>query len=179
MPFIPTAAQIAAAGVAQMSYIPGSDSLANQSYSVQATPDRVVVPNLLTQSIVAVIFQALWTETVSGSSSNAAIFVNGTQLKDLISDGVPVVQEASFGGGLGFNTPLITYPAGLYSVNPVTQSATLATPHAVWHTGGQGGICLIAPGQAGSCTIDVRFKANGAGLNVRTSSRTLIAWQVA
>jgi hypothetical protein len=111
------------------------------------------------ENLLMIHFMAQWKKSVT-NTMNAAIFINGNQLKTPVNNNVPVIQEAADATAFaapGFYNALFTDRFGLTSsgggtvdtgFSPSAQGIVLPMPVIVWG---------IAPG--GSSVIEIKYKA--------------------
>lgn len=144
--------------------IPGEESRENAAFGKMPTPDEitgVVVPN---GGLIAIGYTALWKD-VSAANPRAAIFIGANQLKNPISTGVPVVQEARGSGIGGTFSVLGTTGAGLDTGEAngatfVTTGQTLTQA-----SNSNPGICY-AWVEAGTYAISVQYRSSPSGAAV-------------
>jgi hypothetical protein len=179
----------------QKSIIATPESRTNVAYGLLATPDHVPNVVLPTDGRIAIVYRALWEESVAGAA-RAAIFVGTDQLKvPLAGSAAPVTQAAATDASFAATfVHLITTPAGLVSGRAAASIETdAATPQAVAlvavptgpplvmelgasviaPVGGPtdtqiaGGACIIeAP--AGTYDVSVQFKASSGSVTAKS-----------
>jgi len=168
-----------------------SQSTSSTSYTTLATPDQVSGIVMPTNGLIAVWYQAAWTESVS-NTGRAALFLGGNQQKIAMFGG-PVTVAASTGGALtvGDFAPLVSCGSGLVTLGGGSSySGDVTTGQAVGElvqvgSGGftqelagtntpvismGGGPCYIFAA-AGTYTVSVQFKASSG--NVTAQNRKL------
>lgn len=165
------------------------------AYGPMATPDQVLNVVLPAGGVIAVLYQAMWRETVVGDA-RAAIFLNGNQLKVQQGGGAgPVTQAAVLGSVANQDQPLFTTPGGLMTASGNTASPADVTtgqamgafsPFMVYELNGvpvstnslpmAGGPCYIFAA-AGTYVVSVQFKTTSG--NVVVTNRRLHVWTMA
>jgi hypothetical protein len=163
--------EIAVASVAP-TIIATEQERTNTAYGLLATPDEVTVV-LPTNGLIAVAYQASWSQSVSGAG-RAEIFLESNSV-DLTTGGGPGSQIAATYAGTEF-TALATNPLGLSSVNPSTYKAYVTTGTFLGIEGKTGGPCYIFAA-AGTYKVSVQFAATSG--KVAAKERKLWAWVVA
>lgn len=175
-----------------------SESRTNAAYGTLTTPDQVASVVLPTDGLIAVVYQALWQESVAGAA-RAAIFIGANQLQVQTSDIGPVTQAGTTGGAVAaIDRSLGTWNGGLASqAHGAAQTADITTGQVVgfgntaganisFETNGVvrafaaetnvgGPVYVFAA--AGTYTVSVQFKASSG--SVTGKNRKLWVWSMA
>jgi hypothetical protein len=161
-----------------------AESRSNTAYGTLTTPDQVTGVVVPANSLVEIVYMAMWQESVDGAA-RASIFIGSNQLKIAGgSSAAPFVQEARNPGGAGINKPLSTGPQGLegaLSANATAYTGHVTTGQAVGVLDESGtldgtvgfgfGPCTLFGIAAGTYTFSVQFKASSG--SVTASNRNL------
>jgi hypothetical protein len=179
------------------SIIAASESRTNTAYGTLTTPDQVANVVLPSNGLIAVVYQAMWQESVAGAG-RAALFIGANQLKmQTTSDVGPVTTAAATNSGANINkdAPLFTSPMGLVSGTTLGASygADVSTGQVVglWNLAAtslaqerngvvaalpsisQGGLCLVFAA-AGTYTVSIQYKSSSGSVTANT--RKLWIW---
>jgi len=179
-----------------------SQSTSSTSYTTLSTADQVTGLVVPTNGLIAVWYQATWSESVAGAA-RAAIFIGSNQLKTpAVQFNASVTQAAATdaSSNAGANIPLASCPAGLISSNAssgtysgdvttgqaqgafnsyftMELNGSVGTPDAFGSAMPFGGPCYIDNLPAGTYTISVEFKASSG--SVTAANRRLRAQVIA
>lgn len=172
------------------SIIAAAEARSSASYGVMTTPDQVRNVVLPTDGVLAVMYQALWQESVDGAA-NAAIFLGSNQLKRReFGSAAPQLQEAYCAGGANTYKGLGSYGGGLFgplgniTAGPATSDVTTgqvvgtlddSLGYGSPQNGAWGAAYIFAA--AGTYDISVQFKASSG--NVTAKERKLWVWTLA
>jgi hypothetical protein len=159
------------------SIIATTESRSNTAYGTLTTPDRVTGIVLPTDGLIAVAYQATWSDSVGGAG-RAAIFIGANQLKIAQFGGAaaPIVQEAAFNNGTN-DSNLVTAMDGLRDQGgmSVAYGGDVTTGQIIGLSGGYAGPCLIFAA-AGTYDVSVQFKATSG--SVTAKNRKLWVWSI-
>jgi hypothetical protein len=145
----------------------------NTSLGLLTTPDEVTIV-LPENGLIAVAYQALWEQSVSGAG-RALLFLGENAVKITNGTGPATPSSATFTGASGEFTPLATSPLGLVSINASSGKAYETTGTFVGIEGKTGGPCYIFAA-AGSYKVSVRFSSTSG--SIKAKERKLWAWAV-
>jgi hypothetical protein len=154
--------EILAAGIRSsgVTDIAASQSTASGVFVELGTPDRVEDIVLPTNGLLIVSYRALWK---SASDGEAAIFLNGDQVKIASASGAPQGQAAIVNPSAFFG-PLVTDPSeGLVATpTPSSSDSSFVTTGQLLAFGGaaanrRGGFAVIEAA-AGTYDVSIRFK---------------------
>lgn len=158
------------------SIIAASDSTSATTYAVGnlTTPDRVQGIVLPTDGLIAVMYQAIWQNTVA-NNAKASLFIGANQLKGGVGTGVPVVQEISGPTEVNDDALLFSSQNGLQRDGGVGAATEVTTGQIVGtNTFANGGPIYIFAA-AGTYDVSVQFKNTAAG-TLTVKNRHLWVW---
>jgi hypothetical protein len=163
--------------------IPTEETRSNTAYGLLTTPDSATV-SILAGDLIEVDYWALWKASVQ-NSARAAVFIGANQLQGAVDNLAGIIGQIQTVvyppsvGSVGFFNPLVSYPAGLWTLDqsqtlpalPTTGLATglSSTTAGVGVNGGpaSGGPLKIFGLAAGTYTISVQFKSTSGTINVK------------
>lgn len=162
------------------SIVASTETRSNAAYGLMPTPDRVQSLVLPQDGLIAIAFQATWSETVTGAA-RAAIFIGANQLKGNGGSAVPIVQETTHDNTATQNQPLYSCAAGLRGNDPTGGWSDVTTGQIIGSI--QSGTTFQYPAgpcyvfaAAGTYDVSVQFKASSG--SVQVANRKLWVWTV-
>lgn len=157
--------------------IAAEETRTNAAFGLLATPDRVQGVVLPTDGLLLIGYRALWKASASASTNQAAIFLNGVQLRASDAAGAESVQAVSVSGTRsGFYRALSTAPFGLATglFDGAASDVAFVTTGRALVASGDGGLAIVEAA-AGTYDVSVQFKTNGTN-TVTVKERKLWVW---
>jgi hypothetical protein len=156
------------AGISGSAIIPAAQSTVSNTFTPLTTPDQVTGLILPEAGLIAVWYQAVWSNTVA-SSGVAALFLGSTQVASWVTNAGPVAQQATHSSNTTVFEPLTSWSGGLNTVNLGGATGSNITTGQILGADLQGGAhygpCYIFA-DAGTYTVGVQFKALNGSVTV-------------